>query len=491
MTNLILDAAGAYRLTASSGALTVDSSSAGFVVFPAGVGLTPSGVQVTSGVPTLAIGASFGLTGEFIDQGTLGLNAQITWGDGVNETVKVAPQGAFSRTHAYTAEGSYAVTVRVTDAAGLVVGVGALTEAVQVLPGSSGTVDVVMGQPGKTVTQTVIDQLSGSTTTTSLTLGPGESGGDLLATTLQNFVPPPTPGVGQAIASFDIRQDDLGNGASALVTFVVPGTYSSGLAVFYINPTTHLETPFSSFQIRPGAPGSNTIIVSIFLDSHTTPTLKQATGTVFTVAANTPGTTTTAAVSASVVSAELGATAAVQTTAFQSTSQLTLALATSQASQVSSTRSALSNTTDGGGGDVLSDDDANTLLQFLFDKLELLPRVFFLPAVNGASAAPTAPAQTAPAPRAPANGPESLAAPNREQEQLSALDFIFRDPAPLSARFGPITVAGGPEEVSAPSRIDYNNPDAPKTGMAAYAAASLAGAGLYISERESRRKGRA
>ncbi len=487
-TQLILDATGAYRLTAAVGALTVESSAAGFVVFPAAVGLTPSGVQVNSGVPSLSIGASLGLTGTFIDQGTIGLKALISWGDGLTDTLAVAPQGAFSASHAYTAEGSYAVTVQVIDGAGLVVGVGALSQSVQVLPGNSGTVDVVMGQPGQTVTQTVVDQVAGTTTTTTLTLGAGEAGGDLLAAELQNYIPPATPGVGQAIASFDIRQDNLGDGASAVVTFVVPGTYSSSLAVFYVDPLTHQQTPFSSFQISPGAPGSNTIVVSIFLDSHTTPTLKQAVGTVFTVAASTPSaTTTTTNVSAAVASAELNATAPVQATAFQSTSQLTLALATSQASQVSSTRSTLTNASDGGGsGDAVSDDDANALLQYLFDKLEFLPK-FFVPraADGGATSAPTAPA-----PSTPANSPESFVPPGDEQEQLSALNFFFLDPSPLSVQVGPIGAAASLEEIDGRPRVDPKNPDARHNGLAAYTAASLAGAGLYISRKEGRRKER-
>src|ERR1019366_10623093 len=50
-TKLILDAAGGYRLTASVGSLTVDSSAVGFVVFPAAVPLTTSGVQVSFDLP--------------------------------------------------------------------------------------------------------------------------------------------------------------------------------------------------------------------------------------------------------------------------------------------------------------------------------------------------------------------------------------------------------------------------------------------------------
>jgi Bacterial Ig-like domain (group 1)/SdrD B-like domain len=483
-TNLILDAAGAYRLTASAGALAVNSSAAGFVVFPAVVGLTPSGVQVISGIPLLPIGTSFGLTGAFIDQGMLGLNAMINWGDGQIETLLGIGQGAFSDSHSYTAEGSYVVTVQVTDGSGLVVGVGAVAEAVQVFPADFGDMVIVVGQSGQTVTQTFTDKTTGATTTATLTLAPGEAVGDLLAAHILNYVPTPTPAARQFIAAFDIRQINLSDGASALVTFVIPGTYSPGLAVYYVDAKTGQQIPFSTVRITPGAPG--TFVVSIFLDGHTTPTLEQAVGTVFTVAASTPSTTTTTGVSAAVASAASGAPVAVQTASFQSTSQLTLTLAASQASQVSTTRSALSNTTDGGGGDAVSDDDANALLQFLFEKLDFLPKYFFHQGAvdtGGASANPIAPAPTA-----SADGPQASAALMGAQELHAALDFIFRDPAPLVARFGPAAKGNDLEGSGPQPHRERPKADAPKSGIAAYAVASLAGAGLYISGRERRRK---
>ena len=324
------------------------------------------------------------------------------------------------------------MTVLVTDEAGNVIGVGALAAPVEALPAGAGTVDTVDVPPGATVTQSVTDVVSGTVTTATLTVAPGDTGGELITAEVKNFVPPPTQGLLQTVASFEIRQQDLQQGDSALITFVVPSaSVESGTVpqIYFQDPTTGKETLFKGVSSITQA--GNTLVITIRLDNSSTPKLTELTGTVFTVAASTPGPTAVTAVSPAVASTASGPVA-LQSASFQSTSQLTLTLAASQAGQASTSRSSLS--ADGGGGDEpLSDADADALIRFLFEKLDLLPKLR-LPRnasdairmwLNQVSAVTPAGAAGVPA------------------EAVAALDSIFCQPPAAVVPFARAIVPGG------------------------------------------------
>ncbi len=204
-TNVVLNTSGAYTVTASlvrviDGVTVSSPFSSSFTEFPAAVTLTPSGAQVNASVPSVPVGASFGLSGTFIDQGQGppgGALVRISWGDGTVDTDPVTVgngQGAFTASHNYQNQGAFSVTVLVTDAAGNVIGVGALAAPVEALPAGAGTVNTVDVPPGATVTQSVTDVVSGTITTTTLTVAPGDTGGELITAEVKNFVPPPAAG---------------------------------------------------------------------------------------------------------------------------------------------------------------------------------------------------------------------------------------------------------------------------------------------------------
>ena len=227
--------------------------------------------------------------------------------------------------------------------------------------------------------------------------------------------------------------------------------------------------------------------VSFALNQFTTPRLTDLTGTVFTVAASVPGATTIAAVSPSVASTA-PTLVPVQAASFQSTSQLTLTLEPSEASQVSSGLSTLSTDSAGGGGGSADNDQgaastAAALVQFLFDELQLLPK-FLLPNVGAGAAASPRPTAQPPTPSSVA--PQGNAMPTEQQRSLSALDLFLSDPAPNFDWFEPTIFQCKIKAADSPSRIDGWNPNASAKEAAAYAAAAV-GAGLYLSEREKRR----
>ena len=480
---LIVDTAGTYTLVATNataGGATSQFVSASFTVFPAAVTLTPFGAQVNASAPSVPVGASFGLSGTFIDQGqgpVGGALVRISWGDGAVETDPVTVgngQGAFTASHVYQTQGSFSVTVLVTDEAGNVIGVGALAAPVEALPAGAGTVDTVDVPPGATVTQSVTDVVSGTVTTATLTVAPGDTGGELITAEVKNFVPPPTQGLLQTVASFEIRQQDLQQGDSALITFVVPGaSVESGTVpqIYFQDPTTGKETLFKGVSSITQA--GNTLVITIRLDNSSTPKLTELTGTVFTVAASTAGPTAVTAVSPAVASTASGPVA-LQSASFQSTSQLTLTLAASQAGQASTSRSSLS--ADGGGGDEpLSDADADALIRFLFEKLDLLPKLR-LPRnasdairmwLNQVSAVTPAGAAGVPA------------------EAVAALDSIFCQPPAAVVPFARAIVPGGARGVVVPPRTERRAPA--KSGPALLAAIPLAGLGLSVAPRKKRR----
>ncbi len=170
----------------------------------------------------------------------------------------------------------------------------------EVLPASSGSVNIIAGQPGLTMEQSVTDP-SGVTSVIALSLGADDpAGGGVLAAPVQNFVPPATAGVGQAVASFEVRQFDLATDmdASALVTFIVPGKLPPGAKLFFdVNGREELFV--GSFSLRQEG---NEYIVSMLINSTSTPGLQELTGTVFTVAASTAGAVGATAVSPAVAS---------------------------------------------------------------------------------------------------------------------------------------------------------------------------------------------
>jgi hypothetical protein len=492
--NLILNVVGTYSLTAVDGSAT--AVSAGFSELPASLNLFLNGSQVSSGVPTVAVGDPFDVAANFIDHAAAALQGVIVWGDGSAVNVAAAvfnQQGLFAAAHVYAHEGSLPLAVALVDGQGRVVATGALPGPVQVFPANIGPVNVVYGLPGQTVTQTVTDPATGASTTISLTLGAGDpAGGYLLVTQLKNFIPPFTAGVAQYFAFFDVRQFALPQDASAAIILTVPGALPGQTIaqLFYLDTQTDPAHPTQKIFQGPTQffQGLNTLFG---VNQFTTPRLQDLTGTVFTVAASTPGPTIGTAIGLPVASTA-DSIGPVQETSFQSTSQLTLTLAASQASQVSSTRSTLTNNVDGGGGDDLLT-AADLLFQYLADKWGFLPQLLLrLDAADagGTAAHPVPPTRNAPAPPAAPVGPPTSAIPSEPQDSLLALDMFFRSPTPPFDWFLPAASVGDAKPVGRPPRIGHRNPAAPANETAAYAAAAAAGLGVYINGREKRRKNR-
>ncbi|HBI43374.1 MAG TPA: hypothetical protein DDY78_11040 [Planctomycetales bacterium] len=269
-------------------------------------------------------------------------------------------------------------------------------------------------------------------------------------------------------------RDQFGNPVTSGVVTIAVAAGSAGALDSASNVNVLTENPFR------GSIQFNGLNVTFVVSPASTPTQHNLTGTVFTVAASTTATSTTG-ISPSLASAIFDPGVPIQTASFQSTSQLTLTLAATQASQVSSTRSALTtNVVDGGGGDDLLS-AAEALVQFLLDKWEHLPKFLF--PHDSADAGRNTDNPMVPAPTEAPAAPEARPVPIGPQESISAFDLFFRDPASSFDWFTPTAPVSDAPEVGRRPRIEHRNP-------AAFAASAAVGLGLYVSGNEKRRKGR-
>ena len=454
---------------------------------PAALNLLVNGAQTTANVPVVAVGDAFDLGGTFIDRETGPLHAVITWGDGAitNAAVTVSnQQGVFDTTHVYTQEGSYPVSAVIEDSQGQIVAVGALSGPVQVVPVHFGPVDVVFAVPGQTVTQSVTDPATGTVITVSLTLPAGDAAsGYLLVTELDTLVSSSASGIAQYVASFDVRQFNLSDNATAVVSFALPGQLPAGTTgqLLYLDretdPTHPTEKVFQGPTQFFQGPS-----VQFGINQFTTPKLTDLTGTVFTIAASLPSTTTTTGISPAVASTASNASVPIRTATFQTTSTVTLALEPSQASQVSSSLATFTMDAGGGGG---GQDDASgaasALFEFLLDEFDFLPRLLF-PHKPAGSGGPGASAPPASAPTAPETSP----AHTEQQDNVSALDLFLRDPAPPMGWFTAPPSLSDLSPIRRRPRKEQGRPAETADKIAIFTVA--AGVGVAISGAGQRRK---
>jgi hypothetical protein len=394
----------------------------------------PDDIQLNLSASDVPVNQPVALTGTFTDPGTLDANTVvIDWDDGTADATLVLPAQvrSFNTVHAYTAEGDYFPTVSITNADG---GTGENSSEEQVLPGSIDDVADTGGQPGQTVTSSITDADSDSISAT-LSLSPNDAtGGGILVAKLANAPLPSTTNLADVLGIYDIRTTTPEAGDSALVKFRfrVGSNLDETPVLQFLNPATGTLQDF----VPSSKPGSfsltrqgDFIVGSLLLDNTSNPTLRQLTHTEFTISVNVPSAAATAAVSASLASANVDATAPVSAATFRTTSQLTLTLEPTQASQVSSGLSSFDATNSGGGGEAAPDGAAAALYSFLVEEVSDGAQAFWPFARHILSQ--TTPASSAePRPVVPGK-PAAL----RQDESLrDASDFLFRELASTVVR---------------------------------------------------------
>jgi hypothetical protein len=458
-------------------------------------------IQLNLSAADITIDQPITLTGTFTDPGTRDANTVvIAWGDGSDNTTLVLPAQvrSFSADHSYTTEGDYLPTVFITNTDG---GSGVADSEEQALPGPIDEVADSHGQPGQTIVSTVTDAETDSISA-ALSISESDVGGaGILVARLADAALPTTTDRTGIRGIFDVRETGVGTIDSALVSFrfLVGPDFGQTPVLQFLDPATGTLRPFlpsgehGSFTLtRQG----NFIVGSVLLDNASTPTLRQLIRTVFTVSVNVPGAAATTAVSAALASADAAATAPVTTATFRTTSQLTLTLEPTQASQVSSGLSSFNATNSGGGGDPTPEDAAAALVSFLMDETGDGARAVWPFGVDGTlrawirQAGHTLPHAT-PAPPAE-SGSASPGSPTAQKEDESlrdASEFLFRELAStLTLPFTEATMsAQSPAEVrraachaSAPQSVVSTT----KTGSAAW----LAGLAVAIPERRKNRE---
>jgi hypothetical protein len=445
----------------------------------------PGTIQLSLGTPVIAADQPVTLAGTFTDPGTLDANTVvIAWGDGSANTMLVLPAQvrSFSAVHTYTTEGDYFPTVFITNADG---GTGAGASEVQVLPGPINAVADARGQPGQTTVSSVTDAQFDSISIT-LSLSPADlDGSEVLVAKLADAALPSTTDRAGLLDIFDIRETGAEIGDSALVTFRFRAGLDFGQTpvLRFLDPTTGTLQLF----VPSGRAGSfvltrqgDFIVGRVLLDNTSTPTLLQLTRTVFTISVSVPGAAATAAVSASVASADPAATAPVSTATFRTTSQLTLTLEPTQASQVSAGLSSFNTTNSDGGGEPTHDDAAAALVSFLMEEADAALRAW------GRIHPRAIPPQSA----APGSADPGSPTVQKEDESLrDASEYLFRELAstltlPLNdaakAAEPPARVRSAGRHASAPQSVVSTT----KTGRAAF----LAGLAVAIPERRKKRE---
>jgi hypothetical protein len=462
----------------------------------------PGTIQLSLGTPVIAAGQPVTLAGTFTDPGTLDANTVvIAWGDGSANTTLVLPaqMRSFNAVHTYAAEGDYFPTVFITNADG---GTGAGASEVQVLPGPINAVADARGQPGQTTVSSVTDAQFDSISIT-LSLSPADlDGAEVLVAKLADAALPSTTDRAGLLDIFDIRETGAEIGDSALVTFRFRAGLDFGQTpvLRFLDPTTGTLQLF----VPSGKPGSfvltrqgDFIVGRVLLDNTSTPTLLQLTRTVFTISVSVPGAAATAAVSASVASADPAATAPVSTATFRTTSQLTLTLEPTQASQVSAGLSSFNTTnSDARVGEPTPDDAAAALVSFLMEEVgDGMQAVWPF----GADAALRAWIQQAgrihpraipPQSAAPGSADPGSPTVQKEDESLrDASEYLFRELAstltlPLNdaakAAEPPARVRRAGRHASVPQSVVSTT----KTGRAAF----FAGLAVAIPERRKKRE---
>jgi len=391
----------------------------------------PTDVQLAFSASVTEQGFPVTLYGSFSDPRTNEPHSvRIVWQDGSPDTTLLLPAGtrSFSADHTYAAEGGYYPAVFITNADGQTIA-GASEE--QVLPAPFSVVLLLKAQPGQTVSGVVTDPATGDIIQTEFTLSLADVGvGEFLAAQLTNVGLTPTPNVVEAVSTYDFREHNLGQQDSVEVLLFIRASLPPGTVpvLLYLDPATRQEHFFQGDVHF--IEGPNFLIVSLVLNNTDTPRLIDLTTTVFTVAASVPGATATAAVSASVASAAPGAIVAVQTTTFQSSSQLKLTLATTQLGQVSQSLSSLDGgggadeATDGGGDDGLAKVLAKELEALWRDEVGPVLRPWGLPPQHAAPSSESRP----PNPQAPERPQENQSREEAPTGRPHAIDLFVPIP---------------------------------------------------------------
>jgi hypothetical protein len=457
----------------------------------------PGNIQLNLSAADVSIDQPVTLSGSFTDPGTLDANTVvIAWGDGsANTTLVLPPQvRTFSASHSYTAEGDYFPTVFVSNTDG---GTSTAVVEEQALAGPIVTVADTAGQPGQTVSAFASDSQS-NTISATLFISPLDmTGAGIIVAKLGDAIVPAGTDRATILSIYDIRSTTPEVGDAALVTFRFFAGPDLGQTVVlqFLNPATGKLQTFSPSN-RPGSltliRQGDFILGSLFLDNTSTPTLVQLSHTVFTISVSVPSAAATAAVSAAVASSNPNATAPVSTATFRTTSQLTLTLEPTQASQVSGGLSSFEANNSGGGGEPTTDDAEAALYSFLVDKVSgevqaMWPfggdeslKAWIQQSRPMFSQTPASSAKPAPA------APEKPTAHRQDESLRDAADFLFRElasatPEPLGAVATP-TVSH--EELEFAGR-----PSAPQTALSSTKigrAAILAGLAFAMPDRRKK-----
>jgi hypothetical protein len=320
------------------------------------------------------LGVPFLDGGEFSDPGKETWTATVDYGDDSGELpLLLNADKTFILNHVYSQEGSYLLRVSVHDSNG---GDGSDTALVNVLPSLAVEESTQGAAPGLTAAVTVTNA-----TGTLQHSSNAQSAATLLIAQLQpafifNLPSSPT----EVLEQFDIRVVNSDPGDVATFTFRYAASVTSVPVLQYIDPLTHRVLPVQGSQRFRDSLIIDPVrhVITLTLDNTSAPAITNLKGTVFTVViAKLDDAATT--VAPLVAMAQAGSTASntdappsfVQTTAFQRTSQLTLALSPSQGVNAASESSG---TTEEAG----KDGESSAWLRALLDVLRKDPQLFLI-----------------------------------------------------------------------------------------------------------------
>jgi hypothetical protein len=247
---------------------------------------------VTAGPQSfIGLGTQFNGSGSFTDPGADSWTAHVDYGDGTGfQPLTLSADHTFALSHVYDREGSFLVTVSVTDDDG---GTGTASFFVHAfVAGPQQGASAVAG-PGQTVTASV----EGITVT--LERSPDDTGfaaivvARLPSGEVANALPDALQGAANPLAQplmiFDVRAINVGDQDRATVVFEVDSPDGHPPTLRVLDAVTHELRQVLGSQRAPDSltvtqvPGTTRFRIRVVLDSTSDPALTDLTGTIFTI----------------------------------------------------------------------------------------------------------------------------------------------------------------------------------------------------------------
>jgi large repetitive protein len=239
----------------------------------------------------LGIGVLFTGSGSFTDPGEDTWSATVDYGDGAGpQPLELNPDHTFALSHLYDREGSFTVTVSVTDDDG---GTGSVSFFVNTFVAGPEQAAIAVAGPGQTVTASVAGititlERSAEGTGLGAVVGALLPSGEVAAALPDADLLGASPAA-QRLVTYDVRAINLSALDRATLTFEVESPDGHPPTLRVLDAATHALREVFGSRLVPGSltvtqvPGTTRFRIRVVFDGTSDPELTDLTGTIFTV----------------------------------------------------------------------------------------------------------------------------------------------------------------------------------------------------------------